>query len=228
MSTNNFGGQDRDFCQRAVGTQPVLIVAHACPQCLFPGYSDDFEGKTEIPDEVAALFKEGKIKPSVALPKDAGKKVPADEVRLADELTSAKEAPPERLWFALVLYRAHGENPLALNALSRLEPLLEKDLAAKLGTSLRESVELERHYQNKLLPHLKAALEAADKEEKPAITYLYAEILRRLERWEESLSYFEKVEGFEEVPDGLEEWPREQKQRLIGTKKARQPTSGTP
>jgi rubredoxin len=43
LSTNTFGGQDRDFFSRARGEQPVEIVIWTCPSCSFSGFKDDFE-----------------------------------------------------------------------------------------------------------------------------------------------------------------------------------------
>ncbi|MBN2496367.1 MAG: DUF2225 domain-containing protein [Deltaproteobacteria bacterium] len=45
MSTNNFGGQDRDFCEHARGAQPLLVGPTTCARCLFTGYPDDFDKK---------------------------------------------------------------------------------------------------------------------------------------------------------------------------------------
>jgi hypothetical protein len=42
MSTNNFGGQDRDWLQRARGTQVISVVVTTCGRCGFTGYPDEF------------------------------------------------------------------------------------------------------------------------------------------------------------------------------------------
>ncbi|HBC75578.1 MAG TPA: hypothetical protein DC017_12150 [Candidatus Wallbacteria bacterium] len=42
MSTNSFGGQDRDFLSYATGNNPVLIVPVTCEKCYYSGYSSDF------------------------------------------------------------------------------------------------------------------------------------------------------------------------------------------
>ncbi|MCU0723538.1 MAG: DUF2225 domain-containing protein, partial [Planctomycetes bacterium] len=56
MSTNNAGGQDRDFFSRARGQQPLTIVVWACPACGYAGFKGAFE-KTLSPDQKKALAK---------------------------------------------------------------------------------------------------------------------------------------------------------------------------
>ena len=58
-STNNFGGQDRDFLTRARGAQPVLIAPITCPTCAYSGYEDDFRGDVRIPAEVKERIRQG-------------------------------------------------------------------------------------------------------------------------------------------------------------------------
>lgn len=43
LSTNTLGGQDRDFLNRAFGSQPILFTPVTCKKCLYSAYSDDFE-----------------------------------------------------------------------------------------------------------------------------------------------------------------------------------------
>lgn len=42
VSSNNFGGRDRDLCEHAVGEQALLVAPHTCPRCLFSGYPEEF------------------------------------------------------------------------------------------------------------------------------------------------------------------------------------------
>lgn len=42
MSTNSFGGHDRDFLSYATGKNPVLVVPLTCAKCYYSGYSHDF------------------------------------------------------------------------------------------------------------------------------------------------------------------------------------------
>ena len=51
MSTNSFGGQDRDFFNRANGAQVIEIASISCPKCLYSGYSNDFK-KASLSDEL--------------------------------------------------------------------------------------------------------------------------------------------------------------------------------
>ncbi|HOD43052.1 MAG TPA: DUF2225 domain-containing protein, partial [Candidatus Wallbacteria bacterium] len=65
MSTNSFGGHDRDFLSYATGDQPVLILPVSCEKCYYSGFESDFgtiETKTlsKLKDEI--LNKKG-IKP---------------------------------------------------------------------------------------------------------------------------------------------------------------------
>ena len=71
MSTNNFGGQDRDFLTRAGGNQPVLIYPVTCPNCYYSGYDRDFSPKTRLPDDLKDEITSGKaLKPLVPIEKD--------------------------------------------------------------------------------------------------------------------------------------------------------------
>ncbi len=66
MSTNNFGGMDRDFFGRARGEQPIEISIWTCPACLFSGFKGEFEEacpedlKKNLPPALASLRKEWK------------------------------------------------------------------------------------------------------------------------------------------------------------------------
>lgn len=42
-STNNLGGQDRDFLEHAAGGQVFLMACWTCPRCLWTGFEDGFE-----------------------------------------------------------------------------------------------------------------------------------------------------------------------------------------
>jgi hypothetical protein len=55
MSTNSFGGHDRDFLSYASGDQPLLILPAACDKCYYSGYSKDFE---TVEAEVLAKLKD--------------------------------------------------------------------------------------------------------------------------------------------------------------------------
>ena len=71
MSTNNFGGQDRDFLTRAGGHQPILIYPVTCPKCYYSGYGDDFSPKTKLPDDLKDEITSRKaLKPLVPIDKD--------------------------------------------------------------------------------------------------------------------------------------------------------------
>jgi uncharacterized protein (DUF2225 family) len=52
VSTNNFGGEDRDFLIYPVGFNPIFIEPITCIRCLFSGYTDDFGEKNSIPEPV--------------------------------------------------------------------------------------------------------------------------------------------------------------------------------
>ena len=43
MSTNSFGGHDRDFLSYASGDQPLIILPITCDKCYYSGYDRDFE-----------------------------------------------------------------------------------------------------------------------------------------------------------------------------------------
>ncbi len=57
MSTNSFGGHDRDFLSYASGDQPLIILPVTCDKCFYSGYSKDFETVeasilTKLKDEI--------------------------------------------------------------------------------------------------------------------------------------------------------------------------------
>ena len=64
MSTNNFGGQDRDFLTRAAGQQPVLIFPITCSHCFYSGFRPDFSSKLKLSEKIKDKFvKERRLKP---------------------------------------------------------------------------------------------------------------------------------------------------------------------
>ncbi len=70
MSTNSFGGHDRDFLSYATGDQPVLILPVSCVKCYYSGFESDFgtiEAKTlsKLKDEI--LNKKGINPPETIL-----------------------------------------------------------------------------------------------------------------------------------------------------------------
>ncbi len=64
LSTNEWGGVDRDFCRHAYKTRPMELYIWVCPQCRFAGRKKDFE--TSIASELKAKLKEG-LKPGVPI-----------------------------------------------------------------------------------------------------------------------------------------------------------------
>lgn len=44
VSTNDWGGVDRDFCRHAYKTRPMELYVWVCPKCFFAGRKRDFEG----------------------------------------------------------------------------------------------------------------------------------------------------------------------------------------
>lgn len=69
MSTNTFGGQDRDFLSRARGYQPVLIYPKTCPQCLYSGYPDDFKSVSEVVKK--QILHKGALKPMIQISQES-------------------------------------------------------------------------------------------------------------------------------------------------------------
>lgn len=61
LSTNNFGGMDTDFLERARGTQPVLCNAVTCSKCYFSGHSGDFISGSKVPEKLKDAILKGKI-----------------------------------------------------------------------------------------------------------------------------------------------------------------------
>jgi len=69
VSTNNFGGQDHDFLERAAGEQPVLIYPKTCPHCFYSGYPDDFKSVSEA--VIEQILHKGALKPMLPISQDA-------------------------------------------------------------------------------------------------------------------------------------------------------------
>jgi len=69
MSTNNIGGQDRDFCRHAAGGQVFLMICWTCPGCWFTGYPDAFEGEQdgERKELFTKLRKDNPLKPAAKI-----------------------------------------------------------------------------------------------------------------------------------------------------------------
>lgn len=75
-STNNFGGQDRDFYSHASGFPPILIYPITCRRCLYSGYRDDFEIDA-LDDETRALLRSRLTLPENLPPPDDSTGLPA-------------------------------------------------------------------------------------------------------------------------------------------------------
>ncbi len=70
-STNNLGGMDWDFCSRAGGAQPILLIPGTCPNCYYSGYYGDFGKDVEIPKEVKQkITKDKMLKPLLEMKDD--------------------------------------------------------------------------------------------------------------------------------------------------------------
>ncbi|MBZ5500367.1 MAG: hypothetical protein LAP85_28570 [Acidobacteriia bacterium] len=83
MSSNNFGGLDRDLLQRPVGDHPLSIVPIVCTKCYFAGTEQDFK-------------KPGQIDPALKKQILAGKKlVPAIPIKRG---MTSNQVPPWVKW----------------------------------------------------------------------------------------------------------------------------------
>jgi tetratricopeptide (TPR) repeat protein len=74
MSTNSFGGQDRDFFNRARGAQSIILLPVTCGSCLFSGYTNDFK-KPVISIELKKKILKDKILKAPDLSKSLFKKM---------------------------------------------------------------------------------------------------------------------------------------------------------
>ncbi len=61
MSTNNAGGQDRDFLEWAGGDQPIIYYPITCTSCWYSGYQDDFAAETKVPEDVAKRIRDEQV-----------------------------------------------------------------------------------------------------------------------------------------------------------------------
>lgn len=100
MSTNSFGGQDRDFLGHARGEQVFLFACWTCPKCLYSGYGDDFKAGA-VPDAVLKTLRE-----------DRPLKSP---VAIAADLENTEDIPAwVRYDLAIQTAKVRGEKPLVL------------------------------------------------------------------------------------------------------------------
>lgn len=68
-STNNVGGQDRDFCRHAAGGQVFIMICWTCPRCYFTGApaAFDAEKNAESKPLFERLRKTKPLKPAVKI-----------------------------------------------------------------------------------------------------------------------------------------------------------------
>src|SRR5262245_4188321 len=64
MSTNSFGGQDRDFLSHAVGEQVFLFECWTCPRCYYTGFPDDFVKERVNPELIGLILEQRMLKPA--------------------------------------------------------------------------------------------------------------------------------------------------------------------
>jgi len=143
---------------------------------------------------------------------------PADvEVWAATRLlTGARDAPGDlrcmSASYGASLMRSHGEHDALLASLETLADCFPAAEWAGKDAAIRESVELERHYQRLARDGFVAALDQGLVEgEKAAITtYLVAELDRRLGAHDDARAHFDAALAME-LPAGLEDWILEQR-----------------
>ncbi|MFI5403591.1 MAG: DUF2225 domain-containing protein [Planctomycetota bacterium] len=63
-SSNNMGGQDRDFCEHAAGGEAWIISCWTCPRCCYTGFPKDFDPEKAPKVMVEGLKKENPLKPA--------------------------------------------------------------------------------------------------------------------------------------------------------------------
>ncbi len=98
-STNNFGGQDRDFFRQA---EPFMLTATTCPTCLYSGTTADFQagpdgGGPEISDAVRRAVLE---RHALVVPDGGSIEEPWVRLALAAQVADLRGDSPEDLGWA--------------------------------------------------------------------------------------------------------------------------------
>jgi len=291
LSTNTFGGQDRDFLTRARGEQPVLIYPKTCPQCFYSGYPDDFGSVSEVVKE--QILRKGALKPMVLISQEAKSyEIPASvkydliaqtyqlraepEKTLAQQFLKASWATRMESGLALMIlgeevvkkvlqwekdqwkreeaakhdnrvlyqiqiardyieaakssegevqmiaalaaagtFRLYGENTEAENAFPILKNIMPERQFSDFEEHLSKSIARERHFQTKALLLFEKVIQIEeDENEKACLTYLCAELHRRLENWDKARKYYTQCLQIDGRPAWLEKWVKEQRELL--------------
>lgn len=143
---------------------------------------------------------------------------PADvEIWAGIRLLAAAENAPGELGclsatYGASLMRSHGEHQALLASLPLLEGCFDAATWPGKAQAIRESVELEQHYQRMARDGFVAALEAGPMEAEDAAltTYLVGEIERRIGEPDAARAHFDAALAMG-GPAGLELWVRQQR-----------------
>jgi hypothetical protein len=131
-------------------------------------------------------------------------------------LAAAENAPGElgclSATYGASLMRSHGEHQALLASLPLLEDCFDAATWPGKAQAIRESVELEQHYQRLARDGFLTALEAGSMEPEDAAltTYLVGEIERRIGEFDAARGHFDAALAMG-GPAGLELWVRQQR-----------------
>lgn len=92
LSSNDFGGIDRDLCEHAAGDPPLLRDAWTCPRCAYSGLPGDWDSTSVPPALAERILRERPLRPALPIAADTRRTIdiPAwvrwDLVRQTNEL----------------------------------------------------------------------------------------------------------------------------------------------
>ncbi|HUF30210.1 MAG TPA: DUF2225 domain-containing protein [Gemmatimonadaceae bacterium] len=173
LSTNSFGGKRTDFHERAVGAQPLPFLIHTCSRCGYSGTERDFGDDAEV----SPMIKEHVW----------------DE--LAPKLPNGSMSGSDKYEFAAKVAIWQGHEP------RRVADLL---LRAAWCCVDEEDTEAERYFRRQAAWSFESALSTYDgveREERGVLTYLVAELWRRVGDQPLAQEWFERVPAEVDNPD---------------------------
>ncbi|GAC1650920.1 MAG: DUF2225 domain-containing protein [Gemmatimonadaceae bacterium] len=167
MSTNSFGGKRTDFHERAAGTQPLPYLIHMCSRCGYSGAERDFSEEADV----TPLLKEHVWN------------------ELAPQVATGAVTGSEKYEAAAKVAEWQG-----------LEPRHVADLYLRAAWCCVDEAdsEAERFFRRKAAWMFEAALESFDgvaREERAVLTYLVAELHRRIGDSGTAGRWFNRVPG---------------------------------
>ena len=177
VASTDVGGTRTDFHQRAAGTQPLAYQVHSCPHCGYAGVQEDFSDDAVV----TPMLKErvwSELAPTIVSGPASGSEKYEAAAKVAEWRDSEVQRVAELLLRAAWCCVDEGD------------------------------IEAERYFRRKAAWKFEEALQSYDgvaREERAVLTYLVAELWRRVGLEELAAEWFDRV-ALEVVDARTQQW----------------------